>query len=72
MQETKKSFEQRVIESSIRIIELKYGYYKPSQIRALLRDPRFEVTERGAVKIKGEVCEEDQLSFFKKECHAKV
>ena len=49
----------RVVASATRMITLLHGSYaKPSEVRALLRDPKFEVTKRGAVKIRGSDDEE--------------
>ena len=43
--------DERVRESAIRAIVLERGSYsKPSEIRAILNDPRYIVTRRGAVK----------------------
>lgn len=49
----KTTFEERVVRSAIIEIKNLFGSYaKPSQIRNLLRDPRYYVTKRGAVRKK--------------------
>lgn len=59
---TKKTFEERVLESAIlRIIDAKGIYSKPSEVRAILRDRRYYVSKRGAVKKVGDVGENLEL-----------